>query len=320
MKKLFKTLMMLSIFMVFLSCGEKKESSQSGNDKVKVGYVINNLNDTFQTIVHENAKKYFEQFDNVEFITVDAQEDVIKQQDQVNNLIQQGIKALIVVPVDTNAMRAITKIVLEKKVPLVYVNRNPFSEGGTQIPDGIYFIGSEEYVAGQIEGEFIGEKLNGKGGVGILQGILGSENTLKRTEGVKDTLKEKFPEMKVLAVESGNWQRDQGLSLTENWLSAYGKELNAIASNNDEMALGAIQALKAAGREDVVVIGIDAVPDAITSVKKGEMAATVLQDSVGQGKGSAELIMTLIEGKVPEEKMKLIPFKLITPKNIKDFE
>jgi inositol transport system substrate-binding protein len=290
---------------------------QKGKDeKPLVGYVCNNFNDTFQGYIMDEFKKFFT--DKTEFTLdfQDAQEDVIKQQDQANNLISKGAKALVVVPVNTSAMEPITRAAREAKIPLVFVNRNPFADG--KMPENVFYVGSQEIIAGQLQMEAMGKALNGVGGVAILMGKLDNEGAVLRTQGNENTAKEKFPNISVLAKETGNWQRDQAMSLTENWITTYGAKLKGILGNNDEMALGAIEALKAAGRGDVVVMGVDRIPDAITAVKNGSMAATVLQDAAGQGRGAAEAAYKGIRGE-SQAQINWVPFVLIDKSNIAQY-
>lgn len=284
----------------------------------KVGYCINNFNDTFQTYIEKAVEGYIAKNPKFQLVTADAQEDVVKQQDQVNTFIAQKVDALIVVPVDTSAMERITKAAQDAKIPLCYVNRNPYSGKEDSMPAGVYYVGSQEIKAGQMQMEYAGELLKGKGGLCILEGQLTNEGAVKRTQGVNDTAKAKFPDIKVLAMETGNWQRDQGMSLTENWITKFGTQLNCVLANNDEMALGAVEALKAAKRTDVIVMGVDAIPDALQAVKNGSLAGTVLQDAVGQGEGSIKVIDDVLAGKKPTS-ITWIEFKLVTPKNIGDF-
>ncbi|MBQ5781493.1 MAG: sugar ABC transporter substrate-binding protein [Spirochaetaceae bacterium] len=305
-----------AIATVFLAGCAKKEATSSSS--FKIGYCINNFNDTFQTYIVDACEKYLAaNHPEVEFITADAREDVIQQQDQINSLITQGVNALIVVPVDTSAMAPITKAAEEAGIPICYVNRNPYGESNP--PANVYYVGSQEVTAGEMQMNYIGEKLGGRGGVGILQGILSNEGAVKRTEGNENVINSKYPEITVLAKETGNWQRDQGLNIVQNWLTAYGTQLNAVLANNDEMALGAYRALAEAGRTDVLVIGVDGIPDAITSIENGELAGSVLQDAVGQGEGAAKTIMTALSGSTPAP-ITWVDFKLITPENVAEFK
>ncbi len=282
---------------------------------VKVGVSIANFDDTFLTYMMDGMKAYAKAHPNdVQLTFTDAKEDMAKQLDQVENFIVQKMDAIIVVPVDTSATAPMTKNMLAKKIKAVYVNRNPGN-----LPDGAYYVGSEEIVAGRLQMEFLGEKLKGKGNVAILIGKLDNEGALKRTAGNEEVQKNKYPGIKILDKQTGQWQRNEGLAKTEDWLNRFGKDLNAILANNDDMALGAIQALKDKKRTDIIVVGVDATPDALTSVSKGELAATVFQDAAGQGGGGVEVAMKAAKGeKVAKETW--IPFKLVTPANLSQFK
>ncbi|MBO0418655.1 substrate-binding domain-containing protein [Vagococcus fluvialis] len=280
-----------------------------------VGYAINNLNDTFQTYILEAAKDKAKEND-MNIRVENAKEDLIAQQDQVNTLIQNGVDALIVVPVDTSAMDPITKAAQNADIPLIYVNRNPYAGKEDKMPKNVYYVGSEEITAGIMQMEFIGEKLGGKGNIAILMGILGNEGAMKRTEGVEQVIKEKYPEMKVLNKETAEWQRDKAIAVTENWISTYGKDINAVIANNDEMALGALQAAKKNNRSDMLIIGTDAIPDAIEAVEKGELAGTVFQDAKGQGGGAIDVLVN----KNKAESVTYVPFQLITKDNVSEFK
>lgn len=302
------------------AAGENAAGQAGTEEKTyKVGYCINNFNDTFQTYIVDALRAYIKENGGVELLTSDAQEDVVRQQDNVNSLIAKGVDALIVVPVDTSAMEPITKAAQKAGIPLCYVNRNPYSGKEDAMPDGVYYVGSQEIKAGQMQMENIGEKLGGKGGIAILQGILSNEGAVKRTEGNEEVIKNKYPDVKLLSEQSGEWQRDKAMSITENWITAYGNDLNAILANNDEMALGAVRALQSAGRKDVLVMGIDGIPDALAAIKAGTMAGSVLQDARGQGEGSIQVIEKALKGEKPDH-VDWVDFKLITGDNVADFE
>lgn len=315
MRKLFnvKTLVLLLAVVLLGACGKGDAGKSEG--KMTVGYAINNLNDTFQTYILEAAKDKAKEND-MSIRVENAKEDLIAQQDQVNTLIQNGVDALIVVPVDTSAMDPITKAAQNADIPLIYVNRNPYAGKEDNMPKNVYYVGSEEITAGIMQMEFIGEKLGGKGNIAILMGILGNEGAMKRTEGVEQVIKEKYPEMKVLNKETAEWQRDKAIAVTENWISTYGKDINAVIANNDEMALGALQAAKKNNRSDMLIIGTDAIPDAIEAVEKGELVGTVFQDAKGQGGGAIDVLVN----KDKAESVTYVPFQLITKDNVSEFK
>jgi len=305
--------LVLLVSLVLAGCAPAARQEES--DTFKVGFISSNLNDTGQVMIADAVKAYAEE-NEIEIIVHDAQEDVVRQQDQAKALIELGVNAIVVVPVDTGAMGPVTEMVVEARIPLVYVNRNPF--GAENPPEGVYYVGSQEIVAGRLQGEELIAQMGETGNVAILMGILGNEGAIKRTEGNLEVLG-KHAGIKVLAQETGNWQRDQGLAITENWLMAYGEELNAILANNDEMALGAIKALTTAGRNDVIVMGVDATPDAIAAVVEGTMASTVFQDLAGQGRSSMEIAHNVLSGNA-QEQVVWIDFLPVTQENVADFQ
>ena len=315
MKKILALMLVLVLVLgAFAGCAQKEDAPADDAAKT-IGFAQCNLNDTFQTYVVDAATAKATELGYTVDVQ-DAQEDVVKQQDQVNAMIEQGYDAIMVVPVDTAAMGPITDAVTAAGIPLIYVNRNPF--GTDDPPAGVYYVGSQEIVAGQFQGEYLVKIMGEKGGVGILQGILSNEGAVKRTEG-NESILSKYPDIEILAKETGEWQADKGMAITENWLTAYGDELTAILANNDGMAMGAIQALEAAGRTDVLVLGVDAIPDAVKLVADGKMAATVLQDAAGQGAGGVEVAAKVFNGETPDA-VTWIDFVLVTPENVADFQ
>ncbi|NCB00315.1 MAG: hypothetical protein EOM70_13185, partial [Clostridia bacterium] len=126
-------------------------------------------------------------------------------------------------------------------------------------------------------------------------GGLTYEASFQRTQGVKNIIESTYPDVKVLAEETAEWQREKAVSVVENWITAYGEDIDAIFANNDEMALGAIMALQAAGINDVMVFGIDATPDAVKAVEDGTLTATVFQDAKGQSEGAMDFALKAIK-------------------------
>lgn len=320
MKKLLQYVMLVLGVVLLVGCSDSGGTTTAGetSDKV-IGYAINNLNDTFQTyILNEAEAKATELGYKVE--VSNAEEDLIKQQDQVNTMIANGVDGIIVVPVDTSAMDPITNAAIDAGITLVYVNRNPFTDLD-EIPEGVYYVGVNEYQGGQTQAEYGAELLGDKGGgVAILMGILGQEAQVLRTGGARDTFEESYPNIEVLAEETALWQRDQAVTLTENWISAYGDDLKLILANNDEMALGALQAIEANNLADIHVIGTDLIPDAVQAIKEGKLSASVFQDPVFQGQKAVEILDALAKGETWNETFQLADFVLVNEDNVSEYE
>ena len=313
---------------VFAGCGGQQQAPAQGSQpaattapaapaapaagKIKIGVSISSFNDTFLTYMKDGMAEYAKGLGaDVEVTYVDAKEDAATQLGQVENFIAQKMNAVVVVPVNTEATTPITDACTKANMPLVYVNRLP-----ANLPDAVVFVGSQSIDAGIFQMEYLAKKLNGKGNVVIMIGKLDNEAAIKRTEGVKQVAA-KYPDIKIIKEQTGNWSRDEGMSLMENWLSS-GDQIDAVASNNDDMALGALRAIEAAGKLGKILVGgVDATPDALGEMAAGKLDVTVFQDASGQGGGAIKAAVALAKGEKVENRV-WIPFQLVTPENYKD--
>lgn len=280
-----------------------------------IGAAISTFSDKFPTYMVDSMKEFDEKHDDVEFVFTDANNDVSRLLNNVETFIEQGVSAVILHPIDQQSVRPIAKKLKRAGIPLVIVNRRPLEKDMDLVGS---YVGSNEIVAGRMQGEFIAKALDGKEGrVGILEGWLGSDGQVNRTAGNKEIF-DKNDNISVLAEQEGKWDRAEGLKITEDWLQT-DKKLNVIASNNDEMAIGALLAAQKAGLkdEDLIIVGVDATPDALEYLGKG-LDATVFQDAVGQGISGAEAAYKLAKGEAVEKNID-IPFQLVTPENMDKF-
>jgi ABC-type sugar transport system substrate-binding protein len=244
-----------------------------------------------------------------------AGDDVGKQLSQIQNFIAQKVEAIIVNPVDTDVTPRITKLVTAANIPLIYVNRRPADF--EKLPAGVAWVASDENVSGTLQTQEVCRIMKGKGNIVVLMGELSNEAARTRTKDIENVLATKeCAGIKILDKREGKWQRTAGNDITTNWV-ANGVKFDAIISNNDEMAIGAIQALKAARkwRPDFLVAGIDATPDALASMKAGDLKVTVFQNAAGQGAGSLDAAIKLIK-KQSVDRFVNIPFELVTPDNL----
>ena len=279
----------------------------------KVGLAMAQL-DTFLTIlkdgVVDSGKKA-----GATVQVEDAQNDVGKQLSQIQNLIAQKVDAIIVNPVDTDVTPKITKMVTDAKIPLVYVNRKPVDFA--KLPAGVAFVASDEVVSGTVQTQEVCRLLKGKGDIVVLMGELSNEAARTRTKDIEDVLATPACSgIKILDKREGKWDRTQGQDITTNWLST-GLKFDARIANNDEMAIGAINALKASKKwtPASLVAGIDATPDALASMKAGDLKVTVFQNAAGQGSGAMDAALKLSK-KQPVERFVNVPFELVTPANL----
>lgn len=287
-----------------------------------IGVSMALFDDNFLTVLRNGIQSYADE--NGHDVQIeDAQNDVAKQLDQINNFVASGVDAIIVNPVDTSATQAMSDAAAAAGVPLVYVNRQPVNVDA--LPDNQAFVASNESESGTLAA-FEGCKLlraKGKAGganIYILMGELSNQAAVQRTKDFDDVIgMDMCNFINVVDRQTANWSRDQAQNLMTNWLSS-GEPFDAVFANNDEMAIGAIQAMKAAGlsMEDVIVTGVDATQDALVAMQSGDLDVTVFQDAAGQGSGAINAAVALARGEEVDQKV-YIPFQLVTPANIDGF-
>jgi inositol transport system substrate-binding protein len=288
----------------------------SSSAKPVIGVSMAHFDDNWLTILRvAMADHAASQFPDSAIQFVDAQGDVGRQLSQIQNFVAQGAAAIIVNAADTSATPSMTKVAREGGVPLVYVNRRPAEE---VLPAGVVFVGSDDLEAGTLEMEELGRLMGHRGNVAVMVGELASSGAQLRTKAVEAVVA-KYGGMKIIEKQVANFQRERGLDLMNNWLTA-GAKIDAVAANNDEMAIGAIMALRQAGLppQQVLIGGVDATPDALAEMEKGTLAVTVFQDARAQGRGAVDAAMKLSRGEKIDSYV-WIPFELVTRENYKSY-
>ena len=308
---LFLLIVMLMGIVSACAPAQSTEPAASGDETITIGLTML-FNDQWLTTLRDAMTEYAASQPGVELIAVDSEEDVATQLGQVENFVAQGVDAIIIIAANTDAADPMTKAAQDAGIPLVYVNRIP-----SNLPEGVFYVGSDSIQAGIMQAEWLAEQLGGKGNVVIMNGDLAQEAAQKRTEGEKQVFA-KYPDIKIIKEDTGNWHRDEGLALMENWL-ATGDQIDAVASNNDEMAIGAIQAIEAAGKlGEILVGGVDASPNALEEMDKGRLNVTVFQNAKAQGEGGIKAAIALARGEQIEQ-ITWVPFELVTPENYKEY-
>ncbi|WJS83866.1 sugar ABC transporter substrate-binding protein [Paracoccus sp. TOH] len=287
-----------------------------------IGVSMALFDDNFLTVLRNGMQEHAATLDGVTLQVEDAQNDVGKQLNQIENFVASGVDAIIVNPVDTDATIAMSAAAQNAGIPLVFVNRQPVNLDS--LPEKQAFVASDEKESGTLETQEICRLLKEQGKTEakavVLMGELSNQAARMRTQDIKDVLA--TPECGFITIvqeQTANWSRTQGADLVSNWLSA-GTEFDAVISNNDEMAIGAIQALKSAGRDmaSVVIGGVDATQDALAAMTAGDLDVTVFQDAAGQGHGAVDTALKLARGEAVEQKV-YVPFQLVTPQNLDQF-
>jgi inositol transport system substrate-binding protein len=290
----------------------------------KIGVSMAKFDDNFLTVLRNGMIEQAKGMEGVELQVEDANNDVAKQLDQIKNFIASGVDAIIVNPVDTSATQAMTDAAAAANKPLVYVNREPVNVD--TLPDGQAFVASNEADSGTLETKEVCRLLKEAGkteaNVYVIMGELSNQAAVMRTKDIDDVIGGSDCGVKVNIIDkqTSNWDRNQAQDLMTNWLST-GKPFDAVIANNDESAIGAIQAMKA-GNVDmkaVVVGGVDATQDALAAMAAGDLDVTVFQNAAGQGAGALDAALKLAKGEKVDKKV-YIPFELVTPANIANYQ
>jgi len=272
-----------------------------------IGFAVSTLANPFFVTMKEGGEAKAKEL-GIEMVTLDAQDSPEKQVSQVEDLIARKVDVIILNPVDSDAIVTAVMEANEAGIPVITVTRP--SKGGVVAQH----LDIDNAQAGQMVAQELVKVLNGKGKVAILEGIPGAPSAQQRQEGFLAVLKD-YPDIQVVSSLTANYSREQGSKVMEDVLQA-NPELDAVYAHNDEMALGAVRAIIAAGRmEEIKVFGIDAIDDAIQAIKNGEMVATVKQQPALQMATAVESANKIMNGETVES-LVIIPLLLITKDNV----
>lgn len=294
--------------------GPSEETSQSGGetgDKLDILCLINNLADNNSLNYAKGVEERAGELADIVNVTVmDSKSDISKQIAQVEDGVTQKVDAIIIQPNDSEALSGAVDLCAEAGIPLIEMSLKTVNDNYTA------FIGLSDIVGGRIVSEYIFEQLGGSGKVAHILGNEGSSAVNDRAEGFYNALEE-YPDIEVIAEQSAHWQRAEALELAEDWLTTY-PDLNAIVCQNDDMALGVVEAIESMGREDVLVGGVNAIADALTAVKEGRLDATVYMDSHNVGVTALNLAVSAASGETVEKETRL-DMKIVNSENIDEY-
>lgn len=257
---------------------------------VTIGVSISTLNNPFFVELRDGIKEEAEEY-GYDVTILDAQDDTAAQLDHIDDLIAKKVDIIIINPVDSDAIATAVEAANDAGIPVITVDRS--ANGG----EVVTHIASDNVAGGKMAGEYLLELVGENAKVVELEGIPGASATIDRGKGFHSAVDGK---LNVVSSVTANFNRSEGLSVMEDLLEA-NPSLVGVFAHNDEMALGAIQALKAAGRTNVVVIGFDATDDAKNAVTEGTMAATVAQQPKLMGTLSIEYAKKILDDKEVDE-------------------
>jgi inositol transport system substrate-binding protein len=275
-----------------------------------IGVSLLNLSSEFIVMLNQAMEAKAREM-GVKLLVQDAQRNAEKQVQQVENFIAQKVDAIILNPCEVEASSPAVERALAAQIPIVNVNSETRATPTA-------FIGSRDEESGRLAMDYLAGRLQGRGNVLMVQGFLGQAAQLKRDQGARAVLA-KNPGLKLLARQTAEWDRAKAMALMENWIQSYGGQIQAVFAQNDEMGMGVVLALEQARLKDkVVVASVDAIADALQAVQAGRLDATVFQDARGQGGQAVETAVKLARHQ-PCETQVLIPFRLVTKDNVKEF-
>lgn len=284
----------------------------SGEDdgSIRVGASMQGLNDTYIRIVTNAMEERADEL-GIALTILDGEARAEKQVAQVENLIAQEYDVIIMNPISLDGCAPAVDAAVEAGVPiftLVSVVKNQ--------DKAVTYVGSDAPESGLIQGEMIVAATGGSGRVALIQGPIGHDAQIGRKEGLMEALS--AGDYEIVVDQTANWQRDQALTLMENWIQS-GQEFDIVAAQNDNMAMGALKALEDAGLADeVMVFGIDATEDAKNSIKDGRLVGTVFQDAVGQGRMAMDVALQIANGEEVDDFI-FIPYLPVDSTNVDQY-
>ncbi len=290
---------------------EEEGGSDISNADIVIGATYQDLQNEYIKQLEVIAIDYADEL-GITFITADGEGDPAKQVSQIDNFIAQEVDAIIMDPISAEGCQVGAQNAIDAGIPIIGLC--------AQISDQSIltsFVGSNDVYAGEIEMQKLADYLGGEGKIAIVEGVLGISAQIQRLEGNMNIIDEN-PGMEVVLQDTGNWSREETLTLVENWINS-GTEFDAVCAHNDEMALGAYKALESAGLQDEIpVVGVDAIPDAVQSVADGGLLCTVLQDSTTQAQLSLDAAIAAAKGEAVEKEYP-VPFVLVDETNVADY-
>ncbi|GAB1534471.1 ribose ABC transporter substrate-binding protein RbsB [Geovibrio sp. ADMFC3] len=251
-----------------------------------VGLVVSTLNNPFFVTLKDGAEAKAKEL-GVQLVVLDSQNDPAKEIANVEDLLSRGVAVILINPTDSDAVGNAIRIANRAKVPVITLDR------GANAGQVVSHIASDNVAGGKMAGNYIVQRLGKKSNVVELEGIPGTSAARDRGKGFNEALK--GTQIEVIARQTADFDRTKGLNVMENILQAQ-PVIDAVFAHNDEMALGALRAIQASGRQ-IMVVGFDATDDAVKAVKDGELSATVAQQPSFIGAQGVETAKAVLEGK-----------------------
>lgn len=317
MRKALSLVLALVMVLSLAACGAAPESSkpsESGSTpapaaKLKIGCTIYKYDDNFMSFVRKHIENFAKDAD-VELEIQDSKNDPAVQMEQIDAMINKGVNVLAINMVDPGTAPTIIEKAKAANIPLILFNKE--NKEAMSAYDKVWYVGTASEESGIIQGEMVAKawkeksadwdkNKDGKMQYVLLKGEPGHPDAEARTKYAIDQIVKEGVQVEELELQTGMWDASKAKDLMQTWLDKHGDKIEMVICNNDGMALGAVEALKAAGYfkdgKYMPVVGVDAIPEALDLIKKGEMLGTVLNDALNQAKATVELAVNAGNGK-----------------------
>lgn len=305
--------MLIISAVLMVSCGEKSGSKASA-DAPTIGVTIYRYDDNFMSFVRRNIESFIS--GKAQLIMNDSQNNQAQQNDQVDVMLNKDTKALAINLVDPQAAQTIIDKAKAKNIPVVFFNKQPSAQAMASY-DKTWYVGTTPEESGDMQGKIVVDAWKAdptldKNGDGIIQYVLikgepGHPDAEARTSHVTMYITNNGIKVEKLEELNANWDTARAKDIVDAWIQKYGDKIEFIFSNNDSMALGALQSIQALGYNTgdktkyIPIVGVDAIPDMLNEIKKGTILGSVLNDPVGQSQALVDLTLNVAAGKDPLE-------------------
>jgi inositol transport system substrate-binding protein len=298
----------LAMAVVIIITGCKKENTAN---VYKVGYANNNDADIFDKLKRDTFEETTKTDSSIRVVFTNANIDTQMQLDHIDNFIAQKMNAIIICPVDSAGILPAIEKANAANIPVICI-------GVTADAGDYIYVGTQYIDAGERQGRYMAEHLPQNATVVYLSGTPGYVHSRDRRAGFLNVLSASRPDVTVVAEQTGNYERAKGMQIMEDWIQAFPK-IDGVVAANDQMALGALEALKAANRlNGVLIAGVDAIPEVCQAIKDGEVAISILQSAPEIAQSCYDTVKKLQNGESVGKEI-IIPHANVTLENVDDY-